>query len=571
MKVFQTLFVIIFLLICNLSVSARTYYVNTLHAQSNDSNAGTSSFPWKTISYAVSRGEPGDTIWVESGHYDGFTITTSGTKSNPVFLKGTHRDSVFISEGIEFGKGVHHWVISDFTIHKFDIWGVFIRGENRHLVLDNLTIDGGEAGIRMTWGVEGEPPYDGSVSQIQIRNSLVKNCLYTAIDGSPGPCDTLLFQNLEVTGAGLQSTEWGADGIAVERGSYIHIKDCNIHDNGGDGVDLNSRDTEGYAQGIVVRRNRITGNHRSGIKAWGGGALVNNVLTNHGFTPVVIGMYPGNYFVLHNTIAFNMQDEAYAVRNYAFTAAYPSDETSLSAAIDLTMINNIFAYNSSDAMGGFTGLYLGEGVHFVQEGCNLFYSREDGEIQAEFLNVDVWISRPMIANGEWTQLSGLGEGDLVLEPQFVSDQNLALQPESPAINAGVALDTISTDLYGNPRHVGDKPDIGAIEFQGKQSDIALESALPMPHELWLSNYPNPFNQSTVLEYSIPVNSKVIMKILNIRGNVVYEWPEQIQSQGRYTIQWEGIDQNRVSLASGIYLFLLNLGNEKKLHKILLTR
>ena len=39
----------------------------------------------------------------------------------------------------------------------------------------------------------------------------------------------------------------------------------------------------------------------------------------------------------------------------------------------------------TDALGGATDLYLGEGVNLLFEGHNLYWSRPDGEITALFL------------------------------------------------------------------------------------------------------------------------------------------------------------------------------------------
>ena len=83
---------------------------------------------------------------------------------------------------------------------------------------------------------------------------------------------------------------------------------------------------------------------------------------------MVLGDWPGDYKVLNNTIAFNMWDPKYSDRNYALVAAYPNDETGVSANMQLTLRNTIFAFNTSEAVGGSTGIYLGKGVRLVQRG-----------------------------------------------------------------------------------------------------------------------------------------------------------------------------------------------------------
>ena len=574
MKVWHFLFLLITLLTNHFFLSAKTYFVDNKNSRSDNNNSGAMSSPWKTIEHAVSQVQAGDTIHVASGHYEGFTITTSGNSSSPIVLKGTHQDSVFNLGGFEFGKGVHHWIVSGFTVKEFNVWGIFIRGENHHIDLNHLTVQGGEAGIRMTWGEQGQPPYDGNVSNIRICDSKIGDCVYTAVDGSPGPCNNILLKNLEVSGAGGQNSDWGADGIAIERGDTIVVEDCFVHDNTGDGIDLNSRDFDGDAEGILIQRNIVSRNYYSGIKAWGGGNIVNNVVVDQGFVPILIGVFPGVCKILHNTVAFNMWNSDYAVRNYSFLASYPNDETHLSAEVQLTLLNNIFAFNSSDQMGGPTGLYLGEGVKLVEEGNNLYFSRDDGEIEAEFLNDEPWISREQIRNGEWTLKTNQGIGNLCLDPDFMStypDYDLNLAATSPAIDAGIAIDTLETDINGNPRLQGSSSDMGAIEFQISSTRVCEQSPGQFPQIYSIQNYPNPFNQNTILQFELDTRKPVEIQLFNLYGDLVYEWKQQEYEAGVHTLVYSGSDLNGHEIASGIYLFLLNLGGVKKSHKILLIR
>ncbi|MBX3306852.1 MAG: right-handed parallel beta-helix repeat-containing protein [Nitrospira sp.] len=64
---------------------AATYYVATT---GNDSNSGTSSSPWRTVRYAVSKMVAGDTTYVRGGTYTESNIrfSRSGTQSAPIKL-----------------------------------------------------------------------------------------------------------------------------------------------------------------------------------------------------------------------------------------------------------------------------------------------------------------------------------------------------------------------------------------------------------------------------------------------------------------------------------------------------
>ena len=66
--------------------------------------------------------------------------------------------------------------------------------------------------------------------------------------------------------------------------------------------------------------------------------------------------------------------------------------------------------------------------------------------------------------------STVGSGDVNADPLLLdlssSNPDLRIQGNSPCIDAGTTLSGISTDIDGNPRVVGNAPDIGAYEFQG---------------------------------------------------------------------------------------------------------
>ncbi len=86
-----------------------------------------------------------------------------------------------------------------------------------------------------------------------------------------------------------------------------------------------------------------------------------------------------------------------------------------------------------------------------------------------------------------------------------------------------------------------------------------------------SNYPNPFNPSTIISFSIPEDTKVNLKVYNIKGQVVKTLlKEQIES-GEHRITWDGKDNNNKQVASGIYFYKISAGKETKVKKMLLLK
>ncbi len=447
-------------------IHATTYYVDEGHPSASDSNPGTEAWPWFTLQHAADSVTPGDTVIVMPGSYEDVSFSTSGTSDAWIAFLGVSTSGVIIRGAMEYMAGASYLSISNFTVRDYSVWGVFLRGDNHHITMNGLHVAGGGAGIHLTYGYQGQDPLEGPVSDVLLENLLIEGCTYSGIDCTPGPCDRVVVRDVEVRDMGSE-TFWGADGIAFERGAYITVEECYVHDNAGDGIDIGSRDHNGYVDGIVVRRNRVVRNRSNGIKVWAGGRIENNLVWGQGNTSCALGAFPGTYVIVNNTIAYNMWDPEFGLRNYAFVVAWPDNETGISAACDVTLVNNIFAYNCNDDHGGPTGLYLGEGVTLVSEGHNVYWSREDGEIQADFIPGGQWFSREMIADGTWAAATGQGVGNVTNDPDFVSgwpDADLQLQSSSPAIDAGLTITESDEDIDGNSRPSGSRYDIGCYEM-----------------------------------------------------------------------------------------------------------
>lgn len=93
-----------------------------------------------------------------------------------------------------------------------------------------------------------------------------------------------------------------------------------------------------------------------------------------------------------------------------------------------------------------------------------------------------------------------------------------------------------------------------------------------PEEFYLAqNYPNPFNASTVIQYGLPVNAIVSIKIYDLLGRVIKHFSEGKQSAGIHQIIWEGEDDDGNKLPSGIYICSLTTGNSNTNRKLILLR
>ena len=227
-------------------------------------------------------------------------------------------------------------------------------------------------------------------------------------------------------------------------------------------------------------------------------------------------------------------------------------------------------------MGGPTGIYLGAGVTLVQEGHNLFYSRIDGEIEAAFVSGETWFSRDRIADGSWATTTGQGIGNVIRDPLFISawpNPDLHLTPGSPAIDTGMFIEDLTTDVENHPRPSGNGCDIGAYEYQsdtGISHPIHTQRTNPSDIRS-IDNYPNPFNSETTIEFTCPSNGFVDLSIYDMKGRRIRSLIYGNQSAGKYQIRWDGKTDSGEASASGMYICLLKTNNVRKEVKLLILR
>ncbi len=81
----------------------------------------------------------------------------------------------------------------------------------------------------------------------------------------------------------------------------------------------------------------------------------------------------------------------------------------------------------------------------------------------------------------------------------------------------------------------------------------------------ISAYPNPFNSTAVIRFSLGERMKITLKIYNIRGSEVYEQSAGYLPSGEHLLKWRGVDRRGQKVPSGAYFFRLKAeGNDKSI-------
>ncbi len=74
------------------------------------------------------------------------------------------------------------------------------------------------------------------------------------------------------------------------------------------------------------------------------------------------------------------------------------------------------------------------------------------------------------------------------------------------------------------------------------------------------NYPNPFNPTTVIQYTVPKAGKVRIDIYNVLGEKVKTLVNGVMTPGTYSAIWNGTDDNGKRVTTGVYFYQLKAKN-----------
>jgi len=103
----------------------------------------------------------------------------------------------------------------------------------------------------------------------------------------------------------------------------------------------------------------------------------------------------------------------------------------------------------------------------------------------------------------------------------------------------------------------------------------IEPPLPTGFTLH-QNYPNPFNPSTTIQFEIGLSDEggdqnVRLDIFNILGQHVTTLVDGTFPPGEYDVTWDATDKTGQRVATGIYLYRLKIGDERKTKKMLFLK
>ncbi len=150
-------------------------------------------------------------------------------------------------------------------------------------------------------------------------------------------------------------------------------------------------------------------------------------------------------------------------------------------------------------------------------------------------------------NGKYT-ITGLVPGSYSISSDLFGYSSSSTSTTSLDYNATPSTTESFTMTPDNVTSV-EKNNSGVI------SDFSLEQ-----------NYPNPFNPTTIISYSLPFTSKVVLKVYNLLGQEVASLINSQQTAGVHQVVFDGSN-----LSSGVYFYHIQAGNFSATKKLILMK
>ena len=144
-----------------------------------------------------------------------------------------------------------------------------------------------------------------------------------------------------------------------------------------------------------------------------------------------------------------------------------------------------------------------------------------------------------------------------------------IHPPVDDIPARLIGTRIGEDAFALAEAYFSSPTQGAAR---RSAALMENSAAELPSEFALEqNYPNPFNSGTAIAFDLPYGETVDLTVYTISGQKVATLVRGTRAAGYHQVFWDGRDEDGAELASGVYLYRLQVGDQLKTRKMLLLR
>ena len=101
---------------------------------------------------------------------------------------------------------------------------------------------------------------------------------------------------------------------------------------------------------------------------------------------------------------------------------------------------------------------------------------------------------------------------------------------------------------------------GVYRYLSGSTPVNIETIPSAPRLFTLNqNYPNPFNPSTTIGYDLHQPAHVRVRVLGILGQTLQTLVDEKQAVGSHAVTWDGRDEGGSRVASGAYMYVIDMG------------
>lgn len=111
-----------------------------------------------------------------------------------------------------------------------------------------------------------------------------------------------------------------------------------------------------------------------------------------------------------------------------------------------------------------------------------------------------------------------------------------------------------------------------FEFASDSEEIQVSVEDDLPSGFALSgNYPNPFNPTTTIEFSLHETGFAGLAIYNLAGQKIRRLVSGTLSEGVHSVAWNGCDDSGLAVSNGVYLARLTMGEAVTTSRMVLVK
>jgi hypothetical protein len=267
---------------------------------------------------------------------------------------------------------------------------------------------------------------------------------------------------------------------------------------------------------------------------------------------------PGNAYYYHGWCPFYMH-KAVASLNFAPDIPMrPMD--SYNALVDLM---------GHKDLGGKTLLFIGECIRAKLWSAPPF---NGGPASSLFISQDIVAIESVLLDflrSEGGVVAGTPDN-------YLHEAAQADNPPSGTVydpeNDGIRLKSLGAHEHWNnstdkqySRNLDTGEGIELICILNSTPNVVKRSNNDIPETFTLyANYPNPFNPSTTICYSLSTSADIRLNIYNLKGEKVRTLINQHQYAGTFEISWNGLNDSNIRVASGIYIYRMEINKGREI-------